>query len=198
MAADPSVKEVTVEVMRIQDGSTKTIRETAQLPVVNGEIQWENSGLLLTVVFERYGKTKGHPAIGYGFSTGDLIKEGAAATTFAHDHHNLLAAGSNKKDLLLAINRVIEMQGGMVVTDKGLIRAELLLNIGGILSDASAKEIGQGLKKVRKAMTDQGYHHYNPIMSFCTLSLLASPALKISDKGIVDVKEASIIPLIRA
>ena len=195
---DSSVSEVKVEVMRVQDGSTKTVREEAALPVVNGEVQWENSGLLLTVVFERYGKTGEKPAVGYGFATGDLIKEGAVATTFAHDHHNLLAAGSNKKDLLLALNTVIDMQGGMAVTDHGKVTAELLLNIGGILSDASAKEIGQGLKKVRKAMTDQGYKHYNPIMSFCTLSLLASPALKISDKGIVDVSNAKVVPLIKA
>ena len=197
-APDANCSKVTVEVMCVCDGSTKTVRKEASLPVVNGEIQWENSGLLLAVVIERYGKSGAHPSIGYGFVTGDLLKRGAAATTFAHDHHNLLAAGSTKEDLLLAINTVIEMQGGMAVTDQGKVMATLLLNIGGILSDASAKEIGEGLKKVRNQMIEQGYHHYNPIMSFCTLSLLASPALKISDKGIVDVSKAKVTPLIKS
>ena len=196
-APDHNCSEVTVEVMRVCDGSTKTIREEASLPVINGELQWEDSGLLLTIVIERYGKNKEHPSIGYGFVTGDLIKHGAIATTFAHDHHNLLAAGSNKEDLLLAINTVIEMQGGIAVTDQNDVKATLLLNIGGILSDASADEIGNGLKKVRDQMIEQGYQHYNPIMSFCTLSLLASPALKISDQGIVDVSNAKVTSLIK-
>ena len=193
-APDPSCKEVTVEVMRVCDGSTKTIREEAILPVTNGYIQWENSGLLLTVVIERYGKSKENPSIGFGFTTGDLIKHGAIATTFAHDHHNLLAAGSKKEDLILALNAVIETQGGIVVTDNGKIMEQLTLKVGGILSDAPAKEIGEKLKKVRNQMIAQGYQHYNPIMSFCTLSLLASPALKISDQGIVDVANATVIP----
>ena len=74
--------------------------------------------------------------------------------------------------------------------------AKLKLDIGGILSDAPAPQIGADLKKVREALNRQGYQHYNPIMSLCTLSLLASPALKISDKGIVDVAAGKTVDVI--
>ena len=187
-------KHVLVEVMEVNDGTTKTTHKQAELEVVDHEIVWENSDILLCVVMERYGKHQ-DLQIGYGFVSGDCIKKGAVATSFAHDHHNLLAVGSNADDLLLAINNVIDMQGGFSVVNDGQEQARLHLPVGGILSDAPANEIAHDLLQVRSAMINQGYVHYNPIMSLCTLSLLCSPALKISDKGIVDVKKGEVIPL---
>lgn len=200
--ADKSAKRALIEVMTVSDGSTKTGRKQVWLPVKDGEIQWEGTPYLLAIVFERYGKTqnpdqKGLGNIGYGFVTGDVIKHGAAATTYAHDHHNLLAIGSSKKSLQLAVNTVITDQGGIAVADGEELKAKLKLDIGGILSDAPAAQIGADLKKVREALCQQGYQHYNPIMSLCTLSLLASPALKISDKGIVDVAAGKTVDVIR-
>lgn len=194
---DAAATEALVEVMVISDGSTKTRREQVWLPVRDGEVQWEDTPYLLAVVLERYGKSLNADNIGYGFITGDALKCGAAATTYAHDHHNLLAAGSNKADLELAVNTVIVNQGGITVTSQGEVTASLKLDIGGILSGATADCIGVDLKKVREALEKQGYKHYNPIMSFCTLSLLASPALKLSDKGLIDVAEGEIIPVVR-
>lgn len=198
---EDSAAQALVEVMTVSDGSTKTKREQVWLPVIDGEIQWENSPYLLAAVFERYGKSAPQKEtlgnIGFGLVTGDALKHGAAATTYAHDHHNLLAVGSNKKDLALAVNTVISNQGGISVTDNGQITASLKLDICGILSDASAESIGTDLKEIRRALEHQGYRHYNPIMSLCTLSLLASPALKLSDKGLVDVAAGKVIPLVK-
>lgn len=185
-------QRVRVRVMEIQDGSTRTTEKIVEMPVREGLLEWEGSGCLLAAVFERYGKNRG---IGYGFITGDCHKRGAVATSYAHDCHNLLVAGSNPSDMVLALNRVIGMQGGMAAVDAGVIRAELSLPIGGILSDRPAGEVGEKLAGVRKAMTDQGYRHYNPIMSFCTLTLPASPALKLTDKGLIDVGTCRIVPL---
>ena len=191
---DEKAKTATVEVMTVVDGSTKTVREDMTLPVKDQEVLWEKSPLLLAVVFERYGKKNG---IGYGFVTGDALKEGAVATTFAHDHHNLLAVGKTKKELVKAVNEVIRIQGGMCVSKNDEILAKISLNVGGILSDAPAKEVAKDLKNVREQLQRLGYQHYNPIMSLCTLSLLASPALKISDQGIVDVAKGQVVPLIK-
>ena len=191
-------KQVCVEVMEVNDGTTKTTHQQAILPCENREIMWEDSNLLLCMVIERYGKHSDHVQIGYGFVSGDCIKEGAVATSFAHDHHNLLAVGKTKEDIVKAVNHVIEMQGGFCVVLDDKIQATLQLPVGGILSDAPAKEIAQDLLAVRTAMIKQGYQHYNPIMSLCTLSLLCSPALKISDQGIVDVKKGEVITLYKA
>lgn len=199
--AAPAASEALVEVMTVTDGSTKTGRTQVWLPVKDGKIQWEGSPYLLAVVLERYGKTTDTNNVstgncGFGFVTGDALKRGAAATTYAHDHHNLLAIGNNKEDLLLAINTVIANQGGLAVTEKNTLKSNLKLDIGGILSDRTAAQIGADLKEIRTAMVQQGYQHYNPIMSLCTLSLLASPALKLSDKGLIDVAAGKIIPLV--
>lgn len=187
-----ALDHVGVRVMEIEDGSTKTKEKIVKMPVKNGFLQWEGSGCLLAAVFERYGKSGG---VGYGFITGDCHKRGAVATSYAHDCHNLLVAGANPQDMALAMNRVIGMQGGMAVTDQGAVRAELPLPVGGILSDRPAREVGEKLAQVRKAMKEQGYRHYNPIMSFCTITLPASPALKLTDKGLIDVGACRIIPL---
>ena len=76
------------------------------------------------------------------------------------------------------------------------ILAELALPVAGLLSEKSLKETAQSLKAVRQSMEKLGYVHYNPIMSFATLGLPVSPALKLTDKGLIDVKRGKIVPLI--
>lgn len=193
-ASNKCIKKVLVEVIEVHDGTTKTTRSLEWLPVKDGIVQWENTNLLLAAVFERYGKNK---QIGYGFVTGDFLKKGAVATTYAHDHHNLTVIGDNIDNMILAANTVIEAQGGICVTDDSQVVSFLPLPIGGILSARSAAEIGDSLKSLRKSLHNQGYKHYNPIMSLCTLSLLASPALKLSDFGMIDVTTGAVVPLIR-
>lgn len=182
-----------VRVMELSNGSTRTAERIVEMPVRNGEIQWQGSGCLLAAVFERYGKGGG---VGFGLLTGAYHKRGAVATSYAHDCHNVLVAGASPADMAAAVNRLVQLQGGMVVAENGRVQAELQLNIGGILSGSPAEEIGEGLACVRAAMEALGYRHYNPIMSFCTVTLPVSPALKLTDKGLIDVKSARVVPLI--
>lgn len=183
---------VLVRAMVIRDKTTKTEETLVRMPVKDGFLDWEGSGCLLTVVLERY---HGTGNIGFGFITGDCHKKGAVASSYAHDSHNLLVAGSCTEDILVAANRVIQLQGGIVTAFKGSIQSELELNIGGILSGGSAGEVGTALSLIRSSMKGLGYSHYNPIMSFCTITLPVSPALKLTDKGLINVKEGKIVPL---
>ncbi|MDD3360380.1 MAG: adenine deaminase C-terminal domain-containing protein [Hespellia sp.] len=185
--------QVTVRVMEVCDGSTKTKEQYMTLPVVNGFLQWENSECRLAIVAERYGK---EGSIGYGLVCGDIIKTGAVATSYAHDSHNLLVVGATAREMQLAANRVIELQGGIVTAGNEKVTAELPLQVGGILSEQPIEEISRDLKRVREEMIRQGYCHYNPIMSLCTLTLPVSPKLKLTNKGLVNVGEGKIVPLI--
>lgn len=187
-----SESEVTVRVMEVQKCGTQTKEVHVKMPVKNGKLCWEESGCLLAVVFERHGKN--HHA-GYGFITGGCLKHGTAASTYFHDHHNLFVTGDNPADMCLAANRLIQLQGGILTAEKGKILAELPLPICGILSDCSVEETGNGLKKVRLSLEKQGYDNPNPIMSLCTLGLPVSPALKLTDKGLVDTKKGELVPL---
>ncbi|MFR9271889.1 MAG: adenine deaminase C-terminal domain-containing protein [Clostridia bacterium] len=186
-------KEAEVRVIQVQDGCTQTKEIHRIMPVKDGRLQWEGSGCMLAAVFERHG-INGN--IGYGFVTGDCISRGAAATTYYHDHHNLLVIGSNVNDMLVAAKAITELRGGICTAEGGKVAAVLPLPVAGILSEEPAGEIGRMLGEVRKSLVSLGYRHYNPIMSLCTLGLPVSPALKLTDCGLVDVVKGEIVPLL--
>lgn len=181
---------VDCNVIQVGKDSTFTKRVIRNLPVVDGKINWEDSGLSLLVVYERYKKT-GNKS--YALVEGTINKKGAIATTWAHDHHNLMVIGTSKKDMLLAQNSIIDMQGGYVVCEDKQIKAKTILNVGGIINDGDISELSKNIKDVRKAMKNLGYEHINEIMSFSTLSLPVSPEIKITDKGILDTRSQKFI-----
>lgn len=185
--------EAMCRVIELKDGSTRTNEIHKPIKVKNGLLDWENSDYCLIAVFERHGKNGN---VGLGLVTGDCIKHGAVATTYAHDHHNLMIIGKTVKDILTAGNRIIEIQGGICAVENENILAEVPLPVAGILSEKSVQELGLEVKALRKAMTDLGYKHYNPIMSLCTLSLPVSPALKITDMGLIDVTNSQVVDII--
>lgn len=185
---------VPCRIIKVTNGTTFTQELTAALPIRQGIIDWENSPYCLITVFERHGKGKN---TGFGLATGDIIKRGAVAATYAHDHHNLLVMGKNAKDMVLAANTVISAQGGYCVVDNGQILAKLDLPVAGILSELSISEIGRQVAQIKQSMCLLGYQHYNPIMSFSTLSLPVSQELKITDKGLIKVDNQTIVDLIK-
>lgn len=185
--------EVNCRIIKVIDGSTRTTEIIEKLNVKNDYLDWENSLYMLITVFERHGKNGN---IGFGLVTGDCIKNGAIATTYAHDHHNLMVIGKNIKDMTKAINRIIELQGGICCVENEEILAEVPLPVAGILSEKTVQELGKEVEILREKMSQLGYKHYNPIMSLCTLSLPVSPALKITDKGLIDVNQGKIVNLI--
>lgn len=186
-------QKVKCRIMKIRDKSTFTEEIFDQLDVVDGLVDWENSPHCLIAVLERHGKNGN---IGLGLVTGDTIKRGAVATTYAHDHHNLLVIGKNPSDMINAANMVIKTQGGYCVVENEDVIAKLDLPVAGILSEQPIEKIGTDLAKVRKAMKDLGYRHYNPIMSLSTNSLPVSPELKITDKGLIKVSEGKIVDVV--
>lgn len=183
---------VKCNVIKIDKNSTFTKKITKTLPIINGEIQWENSGLALLVVYERYDKTNNKT---YALVDGAINKKGAIATTWAHDHHNLMVMGTKKEDMLLAQHNIIDMQGGYIVCSNNKIIAKAVLNVGGIVNDGDINILAQNIKDIRKAMNNLGYEHINEIMSFSTLSLPVSPEIKITDKGIIYTKTQQFINL---
>ena len=88
----------------------------------------------------------------------------------------------------MAQNKLIEIQGGYLTVQNKQVVSCCPLLIGGVISDAPIQVIGQQLGEVRQGMIDLGYRNSNEIMSFSTLSLPVSPAIKITDKGMFDVR----------
>ncbi len=191
---DSDKEEVMVRVIEIHPDRTQTTEKLVTMPVKDHVMEWKGSGCLLAMVLERHGKNGN---IGYGFITGSCLNKGTVAATYFHNHPNLFVAGDNPEDMLLAVRRIQELQGGGGLTVKdGRTLAELPLPVCGILSDRGVEEEALGLKAVRESLEELGYRHGNPIMSLGTLGLPVSPALKLTDMGLVDVKKSAVVPLI--
>jgi adenine deaminase len=138
--------------------------------------------VLKIVVKQRY--NDGIPAV--ALINGMGIKEGAFATSVAHDSHNIIAVGSNDKDIVDAINMVIDAKGGMsVVTVK---RRELLrLPIAGIMSDLPVETVAERYQILSEMVKGLGCKMDAPFMTLSFMALLVIPCLKIGDKGLFDV-----------
>ncbi|PAD34425.1 adenosine deaminase [Terribacillus saccharophilus] len=179
-------------VMEIKDGSTFTTERHVRLAIEAGQVKWQEEGLALVMTAERYGKN-GNRA--FGLLTGDMLKEGAIATTYSHDNHNLLVIGRDIEDMVLAANEVIRQQGGICCVKDGEILSLVQLPVGGILSEAPLKEVAAQVSDLTKSIKSLGYKHYNVLMSISTLSLPVSPALKLTDHGYIRVNEGNMVPL---
>lgn len=135
-------------------------------------------------VIERYGF--GHkPALGLVHGSG--LKQGAIASSVAHDSHNIIVIGRNEKDMILAANKLIEMGGGFCVVSEGKVSASLALPIAGLLSLKDASEINMGIIALKKACTRVGITLSEPFIQMAFLALPVIPSLKITDQGLVDV-----------
>jgi adenine deaminase len=193
LRVDRTCSKVRVNVMQIGTFGTATKVVQRILRVENGTVCWQEAGLSLAVIFERYGKNGN---ISHGLVEEAFTKEGAAATTWSHDSHNLLVLGTNPRDMKLAQNRIRKLEGGYAAAANGTILAEVPLCIGGIISDEPLEVLAKKLGKVRTAMEALGYENNNVIMSMSTLALPVSPALKLTDYGLLDVKTQNRVELI--
>jgi len=154
---------------------------TASLQVRRGKLSLGEVALVF--VFERHGKNGGRA---FGFAR-NLVRHGAMATTVAHDSHNLLVAGTNKKDMLAAANLVIESKGGIAAVLGGKTLAWVKLPIAGLMSDHSLNQVANEMAQLRKAFRRMGVldHPYMPLPNLLALSVI--PHARITDKGIFDV-----------
>ena len=160
----------------------------------DGEVELaRNPGLLKIAVIER------HHATGK-MSTGLLdsrygLKNGAIATTIAHDSHNIVVAGDSEADMLSAVREVERMQGGIVMVSQGKVLARLPLPVGGLMSDRPAEEVSARLNELF-ALASSHYHIWEGADAFMSLSFLALPViphLKITARGLFDVDSFSFV-----
>ncbi|WP_241654905.1 adenine deaminase [Sporolactobacillus shoreae] len=184
MNIGPSQKAHVIEII---PNSLVTRDSIEKVPVLNGVFTYsEEKDLLKMAVIERH---KGLGTVGLGIVKGFGLTSGAIATTVAHDSHNLVVAGCSDRDLIVAAERLKEIQGGMVVVNHGKVVAELALPIAGLMTDAPAEEVAEKLEELRKAATAQGASKaFNPFLTLSFLSLPVIPDLKLTDTGLFDVR----------
>ncbi len=130
-----------------------------------------------------------------GFVKGMGIKEGAMASSIAHDSHNIVAVATNDRDLIQAAIQIVRMQGGIALANDGKVIESLPLPIAGLMSDQPIEHVSQRLKDLKNAAHDLGTPLEEPFMAMAFLSLPVIPKLKITDLGLVDVDRFRLIDL---
>lgn len=148
--------------------------------------------ILFMANIERYGKNL---KPGLGFVKGVGLQSGALASSVAHDSHNIMVLGTNTADMAVAVNEIIRQGGGFVVADQGQVKASVELPIAGLLSLKSADEIEQGITKLKIEFKKLGVQLEEPFIQMAFLALPVIPALKLTDKGLVDVTKFEFIDL---
>ncbi|WP_294611096.1 adenine deaminase [uncultured Roseovarius sp.] len=141
-------------------------------------------------VIERHGRNGN---IATGFVRGFGISAGAIASTVCHDHHNIACVGVDYADMARAANRLGEIEGGFVVVRDGEVLAELALPVAGLMSLESFEVVRDRLMDLRGAAKLLGVGLQEPFLQLAFLALPVIPALKITDRGLVDVTRFEIL-----
>ncbi|MEM7291876.1 MAG: adenine deaminase [Pseudomonadota bacterium] len=168
----------------IKDQVVTTYEELSVIVDANGErfADPENDVLYIAVI-ERHGRSNGN--IARGFVKGFGIREGAMAVSVGHDSHNITVVGATHDDMVVAVNRVIALDGGKVVVKSGEILGELALPIAGLMSDRTeVADTAQDQTALLKAVAQLESHWEDPLMMLGFLPLCVIPDAKITDFGI--------------
>ena len=154
--------------------------------VQNGEAVSDiGRDILKMAVFERHHNTGN---VGLGFAFGFGLKKGAIATTVGHDSHNLSVVGTNDEDMAVAVNRLREIGGGLIVVSDGEVRATVPLAIAGLMSDRDAMAVNSQIKQLNFWLKELGVpEEYSTFMILAFTSLPVIPELRLTDRGLVDV-----------
>lgn len=161
-----------------------------EVPSENGLFHPAN-GLVKIAVFERHHASG---RIGRGVMRGMPITNGAIATTVGHDSHNLIAAGDNDRDMLLAVDTLEACGGGYVVVSDGKVLAKLALPIAGLMSDLPVDRILSAQKQLLAAAEAVGVKSgTDPFITLSFIALPVIPSVRITDLGMFDVTKMALI-----
>jgi adenine deaminase len=179
----------TAHVITVEDGQLVTGHASETVEVRDGCVEPDPArDLLLLAVVNRYADAP--PALALVRGIG--LRRGAIASSVAHDSHNVVAVGATRSDLADAINAVCAARGGLALTGSGTHVLEL--PIAGLMSDRPAEEVAATYARLTEGARALGSPLHAPFMTLAFLALIVIPALKLSDRGLVDAMTMNFIP----
>ena len=179
-----------VRIIHAFDGSLLTKSEEVVVtgnPLVDSRYAWGEVNKI--VVYNRY-REGARPVV--GLIRGFGLKDGAMAASIAHDCHNIVAIGSNDEYIVKAINRVVEMKGGLVAL-AGSEMTDLALPIAGLISPLSGHEIAYRSSRLRDTIRRAGCRMQSPFITMAFMCLPVIPELKLTDRGLFDFRTWSFV-----
>ncbi len=182
-----------VRVIEIVPGQIVTGSRVADARIEDGQaVADPGRDLLKLAVVDRH---SGSGRMAAAFVSGLGLRQGAIASSVAHDAHNIIVAGTGDRDMAIAVERIVALAGGLTVAAGGRILAELALPVAGLMAEAPLPEVAAALAQLTAAARSLGSPLEDPFMTLSFLALPVIPALKLTDQGLVDVEKFRIVPL---
>ena len=165
----------------------ESIRE---MPIRDGEIRMDQAQDLIKVAAIARAHQPGKMFVGllHGFHW----PAGAFASSAAWDTADIIVVGADETDMALAVNRILDLQGGAVICRQGKILAELALPIWGLVSDLPLELLAQKTTAINKTAQELGLNFPNPLLTLITLTAAAIPYLRICEAGLVNLRDSKV------
>ena len=172
----------TMPVIGAQDG--QLITDKLDLPVKTSEglvVSDTENDILKIVVVNRYSDSP----VAKSFVKNFGLKQGAIASSVAHDSHNIVAVGVDDKSICKAVNLVIGHKGGVSISTQD---TELVvpLPVAGLMSNEDGYKVAAQYAAIDRAAKEAGATLASPFMTLSFMALLVIPHLKLSDRGLFD------------
>jgi len=165
--------------IKVKDGSL--ITEKMEIDEQKSEFNLDKD-LLKMVVIERYGHGFSSACFVHGFG----LKKGAMATSLAHDCHNIVAVGTSNEEIKRVVEKVIELNGGQVVSN-GEQLEYLKLEVGGITTEQNPEDVAEAVEQLKKLSHSIGCKLTSPLDMLSFMALEVIPHIKLTDRGLFDV-----------
>lgn len=190
-----NINENCTNIIQVQPHSLITKKIIKEVKVKNNKFEFsKDNDVLKLVVIERH-KNTGN--IGLGLVENFKLKNGAIATTVSHDSHNIIVIGDNDDDIINAVNKVIDMSGGIAISSNNKILDSLELNIAGLMSDREIEYVDSKFSNMINIAYDKlGVNKdIDPFLTLAFLALPVIPEIKLTDKGLFDVTKFEFIKI---
>lgn len=173
---------------------TESVIRKVSIDAENRFIANKYIDIVKMAVIERHGKSG---TIGLGLIENFKLKGGAIATTIAHDSHNLIVLGDNDGDMLKAIDKIKEIQGGIVVVVGGKVRDYLPLPVAGLMSDEPMEAVAKKISDITRIIYKElgANRDTDPLMTLSFLALPVIPEIKVTDMGLFNVNSMSFVDI---
>ncbi|CCQ95098.1 Adenine deaminase [[Clostridium] ultunense Esp] len=171
----------------------KVVKDVKDMVVEDGAfIRGDN--ILKVAVIERHNRTGN---IGLALVEDFGLENGAIASTVAHDSHNIIVIGDNDGDMLLAIEELERVGGGLTMVSEGKVLDTLALTIAGLMSEEPLEQVDRKLNKMLEIAYGKLKVNENldPFMTLSFIALPVIPDIKVTDLGLFHVGEFKFINL---
>ena len=182
--------------VRVIDQVTELVTREAliDIPVSDGQLHPDTSKDIIKVAAIERTYLPGKTFVGLVRGIG--LKQGAIATSYAWDSSDIIVVGASDSDMAQAVNRIRELNGGIVVCAGSKIPAEISLPVGGIFSTQPMETIARELHQIQQAATNLGCTSPNIRLTLAVLSTAAIAHLRICEHGLVNLRQNSFVDLI--